>query len=69
MYLDESFEWEELTNQEVCIVLRAILSELERCMMDKLNPIASNYMTYHKASAIKIAFDLFREKMLEDLEK
>lgn len=63
MYKDEMVEFIELTNTEVCCELRSALSSIERLIVDgRFN----DDMTIKRASALKIAFDEYRKKMLEE---
>lgn len=66
MYKDELFTFEELSNMEVCVQLRSMLSEMEERMLSTSTIPFDKYREHMRLSALKIAFDCYREKMLEE---
>lgn len=69
MFKDELFTFDELTSTEVCVQLRSMLSEMEERLLDKSSLPFDKYREQMRLSALKIAFDHYREMMLEERRK
>lgn len=69
MYKDELFDFEVLTYTDVCVQLRAMLSEMEDRMLNNSTIPFDSYREGLRLSALKTAFDYYRYKMLESIEK